>query len=265
VNDTLMNSESTALYLEENRRWRFDWLLPALSQPRQTFARIVASEASSWLTPVVVLMLTALVRVVVAGSIKQAAAATGQITLPPGFEFYTPEQQAQFQQAMSATSGPVFTYVLPAVLAVLGVLVGWLVIGWLLHLVLTLLGGRSSSSQMLNIAAWASLPFAVRDIIRIVAMLNSEQLLDYPGLAGFAPGGEGSGALFLAALLALVDLFLLWHIYLLGVGVRRSDTLPAAKAWGAIILTVLLVLLVRATPALIAAQFSDLTIIRPFF
>lgn len=260
-----MSSETTALYLEENRRWRFDWLLPALVQPRQTFGRIAAASAGTWLTPILVLMLTALVRVVISGSIKQAAAATGQITLPPGFEYYTPEQQAQFQQAMSATSGPVFTYVLPAVLALIGVLVGWLVIGWLLHLVLTLLGGRSSSAQILNIAAWASLPFALRDIVRIVAMLNSQQLLDYPGLSGFAPAGEGNTAIYLAALLSLVDIYLLWQIYLLGIGVRSGDSLPAGKAWTAVCLTVLFVLLVRAVPALIAAQFSDLTIIRPFF
>jgi hypothetical protein len=260
-----MASETTALYLEENRRWRFNWLLPALLQPRQTFARIAAASAGTWLTPILVLILITLVRVLVSGSIKEAAAATGQITLPPGFEYYTPEQQAQFQQAMSATNGPIFNYALPAVLALIGVFVAWLVTGWLLHLVLTLLGGRSSSGQILNIAAWASLPFALRDLIRIVAMLNSQQLLDYPGLSGFAPAGEGNTAIYLAALFALVDLYLFWQIYLLGVGVRSSDALPAAKAWTAVLLTVLFLLLLRATPALIAAQFSGLTIIRPFF
>lgn len=260
-----MNSDTTALYVEETGRWHFDWVLPALFQPRQTFTRIAANAAGTWLTPITLLTLAALIRVIVAGSIKQAAAAAGQVTLPPGFEFYTPEQQAQFQQAMSATSGPVFIYVLPGVLAILTVLAGWLVVGWVLHLVLTLLGGRSSSSQILNLVAWAGLPFALRDVVRIVAMLNSQQLLDYPGLSGFAPAGEGGTALYIAALLTLIDLYFLWYVYLIGVGVRRTDSLPAGKAWGAVILTLLLVLLVRALPALIAAQFSDLTVIRPFF
>jgi hypothetical protein len=258
-------TDSAALSLADERRWRFDWLLPALFQPGHTFQRITAASPGLWLTPVAVLLLTALVRTLLAGSIKAAAAASGQVTLPPNFEFYTAEQQAQFMQAMSATSGPVFTYLLPAVMAVLGVFAIWLVVGWLLHLLLTLLGGRSSSGQILNVVAWASLPFAVRDLVRIVAMLNSQQLLEYPGLSGFAPAGEGSGALYLAALLAFVDIYLLWHVLLLGRGARIASGLSRAKSWAAVLATVFALLLLRAVPALIAAQFSDLTVIRPFF
>jgi hypothetical protein len=260
-----IHNDSQLLTLEPTQRWRFDWVLPALFQPRRTFAQIAAVGTGIWLTPITILLVTTLGRVLLIGSIKQAAAASGQVSLPPGFEFYTPEQQAQFQQAMTATSGPVFTYVLPAVMAILGVFLAWLVLGWVLHLVLTLLGGRGSSQQVLNVAAWASLPLAVRDVVRIGAMLNTDQLIAYAGLSGFASTGDGNMTLYLAALLALIDIYLLWHILLLAIGARASDNLSAAKAWGAVIFTVVGLLLLRALPPLIAAQFSDLTIIRPFF
>jgi hypothetical protein len=260
-----MSLMDTATYLDEGRRWRFDWLLPALFQPRRAFPWIVSAGPGVWLTPVVTLLVTGLVRALLAGSIKASNAASGQTSLPQGFEWYTPEQQAQFFQAMSATNNWVFHYLLPGVLALLGVLGLWLVTGFLLHLVLTLLGGRSSSGQVLNVVAWASLPFAVRDGVRIAAMLNSSQLLTSPGLAGFAPAGEGGGALYLAALLALVDIYLLWHVLLLGRGLRAAAGLSRGKTWGAVLVTVLVLLLLRGLPALVGAQFSDLTIIRPFF
>lgn len=259
------NEAPPFLALQANRRWRFEWLLPALFQPRQLFPQIAAATTGVGFTPIMVLITTAVIRVLVTGSLRQAAAARGQIPLPPGFEFYTPEQQAQFQQAMTATSGPIFTYLLPAVTAVLGILFAWLVISALLHLVLTLLGGRGSSRQMFNVVAWSLLPFAVRDVVRIVAMLNSNQLLTSPGLSGFAPTEGGTLSIYLTALLALVDLYAIWQLILLGIGVRASVGLTAGKVWGTVLVTMVVILLARALPAVIAAQFSDQTIIRPFF
>ena len=247
------------------RRWHFGLILPALFQPRQTFARIAAADRSMVSTPLFVLILLAVIAALLAGSIKEVAAASGQVTLPPGFEWYTPEQQAQFQQAMTATSGPVFLYVLPAIVAALGVIAAWLVVGWLLHLLLTLMGGRASGHQTLNVVAWASLPFAVRHLVRIGAMLANDALITKPGLSGFVTGDQGNAAIFAGALLALIDVYVLWHIVLLIIGVRSEDTLPRAKAWMAVLFTVVLVLLVRALPAVIAAQFGDVTVVRPFF
>ncbi len=246
-------------------RWRFDWLLPALFRPRRLFGRMVEMDTAVSQTPLFILAATALIHALVAGGLKASAAASGQMQYPPGWEYYTPEQQAQFMQAMTATSGPVFTYLLPGVMAVLGVYLGWLVLGWLLHLLLTLLGGRASSRQVLNVTAWSLLPFALRDGVRIVAMWSSGQQLASLGLSGFAPTGEGVWFVFAAALLTAVDLYFFWHILLLGVGARVGDQLSKVKSWTAVLLVTILLFLLRGVPALIAAQFNDLTVIRPFF
>jgi hypothetical protein len=147
----------------------------------------------------------------------------------------------------------------------LGVYLGWLLLGWLLHLGLTLLGGRLSSQQVLNVTAWSLLPFALRDIVRTVAMWNDGQILNTLGLSGFAPAGEGPMMLYLAALLTFVDIYLLWHWLLLGIGLNAGANLSKLKTWTAVLLTVFILFLLRGVPALISAQFSDLTVIRPFF
>ena len=260
-------NDMSLVSLEPDGRWRFDWLLPALFQPRRTFARIAGLETAVWQTPILILILTGLIRTLVNGSVKAAAnlAAANSGAPPPGFEFYTPEQQAQLQQAMAATSGPVFTYLLPSVVAVIGIYLGWLILGWVIHLGLTLMGGRGSSRQALNIIAWTLLPFAIRDIVRIAAMWTTGQPLTALGLSGFAPVGEGTSTIYLTTLLSFVDIYLLWHILLLLIGVRAAEPISRAKAWSVALFTVIAFLLIRALPALIAAQFDGLTVVRPFF
>lgn len=244
--------------------WRFDTVLPLLIRPRKTLAGIVESDRPAWRVPIVLLLLATVIHALVAGSIKAAARATGAIVLPPNYEFYTPEQQAQFQQAATATNNTTFNYILPALGAALSVLFLWLLVSWLLHLTLTLMGGRGTSQGAINIVAWASLPFVLRAIVQIVAMLATDRLVAGSGLAGFAPAGDGSLRVFLASLLGQIDLYTIWHVVLVYLGARLSSRLPRLKCWFAVLFVFTLVMALRALPAVVLARFGDLTIIQPF-
>ncbi len=129
---------------------------------------------------------------------------------------------------------------------------------------LTLFGGRGTSRSALNVAAWSFIPLLLRYVIQIVAMLMTDSLVASPGLAGFAPAGEGFFNAFLAGILSHVDIFLLWQIVLLWIGVHLSSRLPLLKSLLAVLATMLIVLALRALPAAVLAQFGGLTIIQPF-
>jgi hypothetical protein len=258
-----MSTETVALPNEAPRRFQLGWVLPALFSPRKTFTRVAEQTGDVWLTPLLVIMAFALLGVIVAGPLKQAAAQNGQ-SLPPDFQFWSPEQQAQFMQAQAATSGPVFVYVFPAILSMLTIWVRWLLVAGLLHLVLTLLGGRGSARVAMNLVAWANLPFAVREAVAIGAMLTTRQLVNGAGLSGFAPT-EGALGAFLASLLGLVDIYLGWHIALLGLGVHAGNGLSRGKAVGGVLLTMAIVLVLQALPGFILAQLEGLSFVRPFF
>jgi hypothetical protein len=258
-------TDATALPLERPRRFHFDWLLPLLTRPRATFAKIASAPRPSWLTPLLVLTLTSLLAVVVAGPVKIAAAQSGQVELPLGFEFWTPEQQAQFFQAQQATSGPVFIYVFPALIAITRVWFGWLVTGGLLHLVLTMLGSRDSTGGALNVVAWASLPFALRDLVAAGYILVQKQLIAAGGLAGFAPAGEGWLYAALAEVLARVDVYNLWYVILLYLGVRASGGLSGRQALAGVLIALLVMLILGILPAVLLSTLSGLNIVRPFF
>jgi hypothetical protein len=256
-------TETALPTIEAPRRLRFDWIPAVLFYPRDTMVKIAEQTTGVWFTPMLVLTIMALLLVWASGPTRQAAALSGPpVQLP---EWYTPEQQAQLQTAMAATSGPVFIYVFPALTAIIKLWFGWLIVGGLIHLVLTMFGGRGDTGSVMNTVAWASLPFAVRDGVRLVATLFTKQLVDTPGLAGFAPVGEGNLPLFLASFMALVDIYLIWQIILILLGVRAGNRITTGKAALCVILTLALVLAAQAGIATAMASLGSLTIIRPFF
>jgi hypothetical protein len=250
---------------EPVKRFRFDWITGVIFHPGRTFEQISDQTKSSWLLPILLLTLTTIARVVVAGRIKQTMMLNAGPTLPPNFEYYSPEQQAQFLQAAQATSGPVFVYVFPLIVALVGIWIGWLLVGGLLHLVVTLMGGRGATGYSINLVAWASIPFVILDIIRTITMLATKQLIETQGLAGFAPASSDGSLTYLASLLSLVNIFLIWHIILLIIGVRKGNGLALGKASFAVIITIGLVVAVEALISFLVGKLGGLTIVRPFF
>jgi hypothetical protein len=129
----------------------------------------------------------------------------------------------------------------------------------MLHLVSTLLGGRGRMTSALNVVAFASLPFAVRDLLRVLYSLIAGHGVVSPGLSGFA------SAAFLSQLLGNLDLFLIWHAILLVFGIRAVDTLPLKKAAIGVVLLLLVILLVQSGLGALTANLGGMMVYRPFF
>lgn len=252
-------------YVEQNKRFNFSWVSEVFLRPATAFRRINSQTTSTWLTPLVILSVVVLINVLVGGKLKSQAAMMGEITYPPDFQYYSPEQQAQYMQAIQSTQGPVFTYVLPAISSLLGVWFGWLILGGIVHLVTTLLGGRGSTILSMNIVAWASLPLAVREVIQIIYMLATKKLIVNPGLSGFSPANASGLVLFLVLLLGIIDIYLIWQIILVILGVRIATKLSTTKAVFGVIISVLVILLLQTGLSYLVNVLSELNITRPFF
>jgi hypothetical protein len=250
----------TTLSQQPARRFNFARVQATLFHPRQAFQEMAAESRATWLTPMLVLTIMAILVVFVAGSLKARAAMTGEIQLPQDWEYWSPDMQKNYMQAQQATQGPVFLYVMPMIKSLTGLWLGWLLLGALLHFGSTLLGGRGSMQGALNIVAWASLPFAVRDVLRIVFMLVAGHTLVSPGLSGFV-----STAGFVSQLLAHLDIFLIWNIILLIVGFGIADSLPRSKAVTGVLVIMVLVLLAQAGLGALGANLGGTAVQRPFF
>jgi hypothetical protein len=256
--------DNTIASVAPPRRFQFGWVGDVYFHPRQLFTRIAAANSGLWQTPMLLLSLSAVLLVLAGGWIKQSTGSTA-IEIPPQFQYYTPEQQAQFQQAMAATQGPVFLYVFPGLVAIFRVWLGWLLVGGLIHLISTMLGGRGSTGTTMNVVAWSGMPFFLRDLVRLVALLVTHNAVRSPGMAGFVPASEAQLGIFLTALLGAVDIYLIWAILLISLGVRISTSITTVKAVLGAIITIMLVLSLQAGLSYLTSRLSGLTVIRPFF
>lgn len=240
-------------------------VLRFLRHPGDIFNRLASGEGGGrWRWPLLAISLTLLLRVIVTGILRARLAAMGQPALPPDWEWWTPEMQSNYMQAIQVTQGPAFLYVIPAVSGLLGLWLRWLILAGLLHLASTLLGGRGSMRSASELVAWALLPFGVRDLLQVGYMLLTQRLILSPGLSGFVTVGGDAGGLFLAQFLKQVDLFLLWYWVLLAYGLQRVDNLPRGKAWLVVLAVTGLLWLAQAGLATLGARLSTMMIFRPF-
>ena len=213
--------------------------------PRQGVERLAASGKPAWLMPMLVLTALTLLQVTVSGYMRAHAAAQGQSALPAAAQWWTPEMQAKYMLGFQSSQEKAFVYILPAVGALTGLWLSWIILSGLFHLTSTLFGGRGSMGSAQNVVAWAGLPFALRDLLRVIFMVITRHAIVSTGLSGFVTGTT-SGALFLAQMLAAVDLFFIWRALLLILGFRVVDNLPARKAVAGVLIVLLLALLVQA-------------------
>lgn len=242
------------------RRFDFSRLFSTLTRPRRVFTEMGAEARSTWLTPMLVLSLTAIVVVLVAGYLKTRAAMMGEIELPPDWQYWTPDMQNNYMQAQQATQGATFVYIIPLVGALTALWLGWVLVAGLLHLGSTLLGGRGSMQGALNIVAWASLPFAIRDILRVIYMLSAGHPIASPGLSGFT-----TSAGFFSHILSRLDIFMIWYIILLVVGFAIVDGLTRGKALVGVLAVIVLVLSAQAGLGSLASNLGGQAVQRPFF
>ncbi len=247
------------------RRLRLDWIPAVLLRPGKTLPQIVAYDAPSWLAPLLLLSLLALIFTLVAGPLRIQAALSTPPQLPTDFQYWSPDAQQKFMESNVPNTSFLLMYGLPGLGALLSVWVSWFLLGAVLHLALTMSGGRGSRAADFNLAAWASLPFALRWIVQILAMLIGGQLILHPGLSGFFLEGIGRLNAYLAGMAGLFDLYLVWQFVLLVIGAASSSGITRAKAIGAVLASLLLLLVLQALPGFLLSQLSGLAVQRPFF
>ncbi len=219
---------------------------------------LAAEEKPAWLMPMLVVSILLLVRTIVSGYFQAHAAALGQVNLPADWQYWSPDMQNNYMQAQQATQGPAFVYVIPATLGLLKFWLGWLIVAGLSHLSSTLFGGRGKMGSALNVVAWACLPFAMRDILRVIFILIVKHPIASPGLSGLV------NVPFLSKLLSSVDIFFLWFAILLVLGIRKADNLTAGKAAAGVAIVLVVVLLAQAGLATLTGNLGGMIITRPF-
>lgn len=248
-----------------HRSTPWKWLLQILVFPGRTMKAVAKHERSVWGIPLILLTLLTIVHVLVAAPLRQQEAMNNMGALPDNYQYMSPEQQEQYNQAQQSKSSTAMTTIFPGISALIGLWLGWFILGGVLHLVLTLLGSRSTTITAYNLAGWASLPFVIRLCVQIGAMLINQRLISSPGISGFIASDSVGVWMFIRVLLSMVDIYLIWQVVLLVVGATSTPGLTRIKAWGGVLSAVLVLLALSSLPGFIFGQLSGLDVSRSFF
>jgi hypothetical protein len=177
------------------------------------------------------------------------------------------QEEAQMEQAMSVAASPLITVVFPVVGAVVGRAVGWLAWAGALYLAGLALGGRSGFGKMFQMVVWTWLPYALRGLLQTVYILVTGEIIANPGLSGLVMDTSSvtemvvtppsTGQLIATSFLSRLDLFMVWNLVLLVIGVIVFTRLPRRKAVLVTLGVWLVLTALGLVPALVSGLFSQ--------
>ncbi len=244
-----------------------------LVRPRRVFHAIAQEGAPGvWLTALLVLIGVVL-PVIAAWPVSTRLARETFLKMqeemmrnaPPGAQPPNIEQAAQF------VASPLFTVVMPSVTAALGQIGSWLIWAGALYLLLVFVGTRVTFGHLFQVVVWASVPYALRGVLQAAYITASGQLIQNPGLSGLVPVPQPptemvTGAppppvmidtqtLLLRQLLAGIDLFLVWRLVLLILGVAVVARLSTRRSALIVVGTWALFTLIGLLPIWISQMF----------
>jgi hypothetical protein len=220
-------------------------LAGVVMHPRATFEKMRQAERGHWW---LVFAITVLAVILLA-----VATTTAQSRMMQGF---TPPQGATIPEG-ATTSGAGANATLGIVRVALALTTGIVgaIVGYLLQTVVILglglvLGGKATFRQIFRMAAWTTLPVAVRKLIQAITSLVAGAT-SASGLSAALTIQEASSMPVLNTLLANIDIYTVWSMILLGIGVAVTSKLSKGKSVIAVV--VYMVIALAALLALNAA------------
>ena len=258
-----MNSD-VDLVLQDTHQAKLSWIYRLLIKPRSTLHLINQQQKNEWFPPLIVLSILAILQVMVAAPIRRNMIQMGLPT-PPDFQYYSAEQQAQFLNAQSTQTSPLFLYVFPILFAAISIWLTWFLLSSILHLVLTLSGSHAPSLKSYNLVGWSMLPLGLRSLIQIIAMTATHSPINGAGLSGLLASDGGGFAAYIATFIGMIDVFFLWLCILLGGGVYDFSGINKNKVFLATSSTILIYMIIFALPGFLKTILSNLTIGQYYF
>jgi hypothetical protein len=229
-------------------------LVSMIDRPAVTMSYVGKKPGWAWLTPAL-LVLVGLI-------------AFGVVTAPLTSELALRQAQQQLaslppQQAEQAAS-QIERFTSPPMIAGFSIVGGlvtlaviWLVGGGVLYFLGLVAGGEANFAQAFAILAWSWLPYFLRNLILAAYVAYSGQMINL-GLSFLVATGDQAkdAANWLYVLLAQIDLFYLWHLILVIVGLAAVGRFSKTKATivGLIYLAVTTAL--SLVPTLVGSMFS---------
>ncbi len=233
--------------------WRalFGWI----DQPKKTLRYVIKEPRwPLWLAPVLIILVAAIiVTVVSAPLLSEMSREQAEEQIRGQMAGVSGEQEEQMERALETFTSPLFLALTGIAFTVLGLILTWLFRGALLFFIGYFLGTDNRYIQMVTLVLWAWLPFALRDLVQAIYVLLNGQLAINRGLSFLVASGDqaqNAGNL-LYGFLGQIDIFLVWHLLLVGIGIAVSTRSTTTKTALATIGYWIVTALIGLSPALL--------------
>lgn len=251
--------------------------LPALfwgiiTRPRQTFTHLKENHKKTWWVPALLVLALMLAPLMAGRSAARqmpiaALGEPGMTELGPEDMFDDPSGSITIVGEGDVQAAPTSPLMNLGWLSLVGALIGapitWLAWGGALYLVSVFLGRSSHFSQMFRLTIWTWIPYAVRGLVQTAAMLVTRRPIINAGLSGLVIdkssaviAAPSAGQLALASVLSRVDVYLVWNLALLTLGLMVFTNLPRKKALTATLAIWAILASLGIVPALVGGMFG---------
>jgi hypothetical protein len=210
------------------------------------------SGATTWLVPLVILIVCYVPAVVVQAPYNVDLArqqAERQLEQMPA------EQQRQAAAQIQTFTSATFLIATGVGTGVITLLVGLAAQSLVLYLGSLVTGGELTYGLLFRISVWSRLPYALSYVALTAFIVVAGRAVHYPGLAALVASGNvmQDSRQPLVALLGSIDLFWLWHLALVAIGVSAARRSRNGAAVGLTLVYTVLSLIVQAAPAMLFA------------
>jgi hypothetical protein len=201
-----------------------------LARPAQTLTYLRDQSQRTWLAPVILAILLAVAQslVTIPVSTQAATAQLGeQVAQMPA------EERAQIEGQMDAGARLPLLAGTALVSGLIGLWARWFIRSGAIHLISLGLGGRNRFGQVFSMVVWTSVPLLIRSLLQTLNVAFSGVLPTHRGLAAYVAAlGQPlpAGAPYALLSNAQLDVFVLWNLMLLALGVLITTELSRTKA-----------------------------------
>ena len=204
-------------------------------RPRAAFERMRDAKRGHWWLVFLVTVL-AVALLAIATTMVQARMFQN-ISLPAGAT--QPGQSTTLQIVITLATG------------IIGALAGYLFRGVIVFALGLALGGRATFKQVVRMAAWSTLPVAIRKLVQATTSFVTGAF-SMSGVSGLLSTREATSMPMFNLLLGSFDIYLIWSLALLGIGAAVTSKLSKGKS--VVLVMVYLALAVGVTLALNVAS-----------
>ncbi len=229
-----------------------------VDRPAASFAALLAHPRWKWVLPLVLALVVAALSAGVAAphSARLAEQATMQQFTQSGM---SPQEAEQMMAQTARFRTPLFLGISGAITGMIGVVVVWVAAAAVLYFVSLVAGAEFNFGATFLVVAWSNLPIILRSLIQTVIIGVTGRFPLYSGLAALQTTGDmlKDAANPMIPLLSFADIFWLWHLFLLVVGLAVATRFSRLKAFFIVLVYALLSIGVTVGLTMLGASFRS--------